>query len=363
MVLLFLNMAEWPVQAQVSDTNSLSNRIRACTQIAESNGFAPAEQCARDVVQRARRSLGDSHTLYAHAIGQLATFLGAQSKFAEAERLYRETIPLFERAYGSDSRFVGTILVGLAQSLMGQHRCGDAAPYLRRAASIFHKLQGTDRQGLAGSLAYAVQIAQKDRCYEQALEILRLTSDSDGTKSQSDTDTRLTAIGDNSIYISRIRELIATEKFEQARIEAERLLHLLDNTAGRNESQHKTVLELYQHLVTIGAGKLDVQAMALHRAGKPKEAEEIVSKALVMRERAFGHEHTSIALTLNNLGLMYLAQGRYGEAEPILRRAIVIREKLQSYNHPDLVAPLTVLGAVLASQGRRSDAEPIQISL
>src|SRR5260221_8799668 len=40
------------------------------------------------------------------------------------------------------------------------------------------------------------------------------------------------------------------------------------------------------------------------------------------------------AASLNNLGQLYLAQGRYEEAEPLLQRALIICEQVLEPEHP-----------------------------
>ena len=52
-----------------------------------------------------------------------------------------------------------------------------------------------------------------------------------------------------------------------------------------------------------------------------------ISGRLQIREKALGPDHPDVATSLNNLAVLYQAQGRYGEAEPLYQRALAIREK------------------------------------
>ena len=52
-----------------------------------------------------------------------------------------------------------------------------------------------------------------------------------------------------------------------------------------------------------------------------------IKRALAISEKALGPEHPDVAISLNNLALLYRAQGRYAEAEPLLKRALAISEK------------------------------------
>jgi Flp pilus assembly protein TadD len=47
-----------------------------------------------------------------------------------------------------------------------------------------------------------------------------------------------------------------------------------------------------------------------------------------------GPTHPDTATSLNNLALLYDAQGKYAEAEPLLRHALAIYEKQLGFQHP-----------------------------
>ena len=61
-------------------------------------------------------------------------------------------------------------------------------------------------------------------------------------------------------------------------------------------------------------------------------------RALAISEKARGSEHPAVGTSLNNLALLYKAQGRYAEAEPVQKRALAIREKALGIDHPKTVA-------------------------
>jgi tetratricopeptide (TPR) repeat protein len=63
--------------------------------------------------------------------------------------------------------------------------------------------------------------------------------------------------------------------------------------------------------------------------------------------------------TLDNLGDVFEAQGRYDDAEPLFRRGLAIREKALRPDHPDLADSLNRLAAVHRIQGRPASAEPL----
>src|SRR5262249_44602667 len=59
----------------------------------------------------------------------------------------------------------------------------------------------------------------------------------------------------------------------------------------------------------------------LYQGGKFAEATEILKQSLGLAETKFGPNHPQVAKSLNNLALLYRAQGRYAEAEPLFKRS------------------------------------------
>ncbi len=90
------------------------------------------------------------------------------------------------------------------------------------------------------------------------------------------------------------------------------------------------------------------------------EAEDLLKKALDVREEASGENHYYVGASLVNLGWLYLSQNRQAEAEPLIRRGVDI---LAQYNVDDPLAyarGLTMLGMILRDRG---EFDPGQDSL
>jgi hypothetical protein len=69
--------------------------------------------------------------------------------------------------------------------------------------------------------------------------------------------------------------------------------------------------------------------------------------------------HPDVATSLNNLALLYSAQGRYAETEPLLRRSLAISEKVLGPEHPDVADGLNNLALLLRATNRRVEAGPL----
>jgi len=57
---------------------------------------------------------------------------------------------------------------------------------------------------------------------------------------------------------------------------------------------------------------------------------------------------------VNNLALLYQAQGRYAEAEPLYKRSLAIMEKALGPQHPDVAQSLNNLAGLYNAQARES---------
>ncbi len=57
------------------------------------------------------------------------------------------------------------------------------------------------------------------------------------------------------------------------------------------------------------------------------EAEPLLKRSLAIHEKVLGRDHPGVATRLNNLALLYAAQGQYAEVESLYQRAIAIWEK------------------------------------
>jgi hypothetical protein len=53
----------------------------------------------------------------------------------------------------------------------------------------------------------------------------------------------------------------------------------------------------------------------------------INDRAVAIREKALGAEHSDLAWSLDGLGTLYRIHGQHGKAEPLFEQALAIREK------------------------------------
>ncbi len=92
--------------------------------------------------------------------------------------------------------------------------------------------------------------------------------------------------------------------------------------------------------------------------GRYAVAESLHKRSLAIREKALGPEHPDAAQSLNNLAELYRTQGRYADAEPLYERSLAILEKTLGPEHPDVAASLNNLAALYQTPGGYAEAEP-----
>jgi tetratricopeptide (TPR) repeat protein len=105
--------------------------------------------------------------------------------------------------------------------------------------------------------------------------------------------------------------------------------------------------------------ELNSQVTQLYQQGKYAEAEPLFQRALRIREKALGPDHTDVATVLNNLALLYDHQSKYASAEPLYERALHIDEKVLGTEHPGVARDLNNLATLYFHQGKYAEAEPL----
>ena len=89
------------------------------------------------------------------------------------------------------------------------------------------------------------------------------------------------------------------------------------------------------------------------------EAEPLIRRALVIEEKTLGLEHLEVGRTLNNLAGLYTFQGKYSEAELLYKRSLAIKEKALGPADPDLAITMGYFGTIYLIQKKYAEAEPL----
>jgi CHAT domain-containing protein/tetratricopeptide (TPR) repeat protein len=112
--------------------------------------------------------------------------------------------------------------------------------------------------------------------------------------------------------------------------------------------EHTEVAESYN-----GLGVLNWQM------GRYADAEAFLKRALAIYEKAYDAGHLEVGRNKSFLGILYQTQGKYAEAEPLLREALAITEKQLGPEHPDAASHINNLANLYADQLRYAEAESL----
>jgi len=131
------------------------------------------------------------------------------------------------------------------------------------------------------------------------------------------------------------------------------------------EKKYLEALDIRRNLKGLGESNRDV-AISLNNLGllyadqrRPDQAKSHYEQALLIQKSLFGETNLDIATTLNNLALLFYSQHNLLEAEKSLEATLKIRQKLLGKNHPDVAGSLNNLAGIYKAQGRFAEAKPL----
>jgi tetratricopeptide (TPR) repeat protein len=106
-----------------------------------------------------------------------------------------------------------------------------------------------------------------------------------------------------------------------------------------------------------GVFALDRTVAELRSAGRAREAQKAVEKALAIRRKVLGEEHPDTAVSYASMSLNLEAQDKYAEAAEGLRKALAICRTVFGEDHPDTATSYYFVASNLLAQGKYKEAE------
>jgi tetratricopeptide (TPR) repeat protein len=101
-------------------------------------------------------------------------------------------------------------------------------------------------------------------------------------------------------------------------------------------------------------------AMVLSSEGKLSEAEQLIRRALAIREQVSGKESEDVAVSLNNLAILLYEQHRYAEAEEALRGVLSIDARILPDDHKERRLSLENYAKVLRKLNNFQEAARVE---
>jgi tetratricopeptide (TPR) repeat protein len=90
-------------------------------------------------------------------------------------------------------------------------------------------------------------------------------------------------------------------------------------------------------------------AVLYQAQGQYAKAETLHQRALAIRKNDPDPERSEVATSLNGLAELYRAQGQYAKAEPLYQNALAIWEKALGPEHPNVAESLNNLAELVSS--------------
>ena len=104
---------------------------------------------------------------------------------------------------------------------------------------------------------------------------------------------------------------------------------------------------------------LNTSGQVYDRIGKYSQAEAFHKKALLIRQKIFGEDHTDVASSNNNLATVYQSLGEYNQAKEFNEKALVIWKKIHGEDHADVATSYNNLASAHSSLGEYNQAKEL----
>jgi tetratricopeptide (TPR) repeat protein len=108
---------------------------------------------------------------------------------------------------------------------------------------------------------------------------------------------------------------------------------------------------------------LNKKMVTLYKSGRTLDAIEIAKQALLVAEETFGKKHPYVSTSLNNMALLYIADGKYEKAEELYERSLKLAEELLGRDNPQLAGILENMVKCNEKLGKTEKAEMLEARL
>jgi CHAT domain-containing protein/Tfp pilus assembly protein PilF len=302
--------------------------------MADVTNWACCADCARDVERHLGPTAsippatGDDEAQQAEKLAVQAALHHRLGDDAKALDCQQRAVALLERQFGPDHpRLAETVCqLGNIYTHLGDY--AQAEIHLQRSLRL---AQAADPAGLnaAETLSSLGVLYRKTGDFDQAEAM---------SKKALAIRERLLADDDPDLAMS-LNNLAVLYQATGKYVEAEALLR-----------RSKAIAEANGNVQFLAAvlNSLGLVCSIMHRM---EEGEKLLLEALSLKESAYGPDHPSVAVTLDNLAGVYLRQSQSEQAAALLLRALEIRRSHLPEDHPAITITLHGLGEVVMQSG------------
>jgi tetratricopeptide (TPR) repeat protein len=260
-----------------------------------------------------------------------------QKKYAEAVELFNKALALTEKTLGPQHPKVASILVDLGIAYFSQQDLKNAEGSLARAVKILQSDPSSK-----DSYVYASSLIWIAETYNSQKKI----ADADSANKQAFSITINLPANQKDGVISTLVELAKVYRDQKRDGDAERLI--------------QETLSFYRNPENIRpavAVNLYISAGILSSLGKYDEAANLYLRAIEIDEKSFTNDDPEVATDLEALAEVYQLRGKYNEAIPPSIRAVSIRE--HSLDKSSLPLSVNRLGFLYLHLNKYAEAAPL----
>ncbi|HNM48524.1 MAG TPA: tetratricopeptide repeat protein [Candidatus Obscuribacter sp.] len=281
---------------------------------------------------------------YAATLNNLALMLQLQGNFPEAETLFRQSLAICDATGGRNRADFLSNLAGLFQD---QGKYADAEEYYKQALAL-SKSSGDQVQEAITLNDIGTLYRDMDR-YTEAEHVLKRACDI--LKAQ---------YGANHSFSAAALANLAQVYSRQGRY-SEALPMMKEALAAKEAAVGPTHPMVATSLVSLAELNLDQMKSqtAAQNESKAREVENLLNRALTIRQEKLGQNNPDTAQVLELLGTLRAKQKSFTEAEDAFRQAISIRETCLGADNVLTAKCRLALADSLTGQNRFSDAETL----
>jgi serine/threonine-protein kinase len=326
------------IRRQAPDTpdSALATNLNDLGWLAFERGdYRRADSLHREALALRQRSLDDNHPDVAESLANLGAVRYDLGDFAAADSLYRRALAVRRNRFGDRHRLIEETLSNLALVREGARDYVVAESLYRAAVSVGQQLHGTEYPGEATTRVNLGRVLRLRGRLDEAEVEIRRALDLDlrfrGAK-HPDVAYDLRTLADLEVEQGRSADAVRNYR------EALRIYSSL----GEDESSFVAVLA--------GLGR------ALLIQSRPREAEPLLRKALMLWEGSLPAGHHQIGRVQGLLGAALVEQERYGEAEPLLTSGYQVLRSSRGADDPDTRNAARYLERLRRSAGRSAQS-------
>jgi tetratricopeptide (TPR) repeat protein len=261
----------------------------------------------------------------------------SSNNYGAAERSFQQALTAAEKFGPKDLRLADT-LHALAALYATRGQFSRAEPLYERELRVREKALGAEHPEVIAAVGKLTQFYLNHGSPQKAE---RLTSLLVAFAERKIKDEQ--ALKDNLSKIDGYYN--KSVDYTQAHTMLQKLQEETQRTTANENLELATTLDSLGHIYK-ARGKFDL-------------AERLYKDGLAFREKTLLPEHLALATSYENLANLYAAQGKTGQAEPLFKRSLAITEKTLQPGRPEVYTRLDQLAQAYINLGQITEAEAL----